>query len=189
MGTRILAVSATPRKRGNSDILTDFAVAGAAQAGADVQKVRLAEMDIRPCTACNACQHTIEAPCVQQDDMLPLLDRTRETDAFLLASPIYFCAVNAQMKAYLDRWIALFGCGRFDTLRGRRAGLILTYGDSDPLRGGAVNALRMFQDAFYALGVKLTGWVHAPCMDEGEIEENEDATAAARELGKHLAQG
>lgn len=189
MATRIVALSATPRKRGNSDILTDFAVTGAAQAGAEVQKVRLAELTIRPCTACNACQSAVETPCVQQDDMLPLLDRIREADAFLLASPIYFCAVNAQMKAFLDRWLALFGNGRFDTLRGRRAGLIFTYGDSDPFRGGTVNALRMFQDAFYALGVELTGWVHAPCMDEGEIEENESAIAAARELGRRVARG
>lgn len=189
MGTRILAVSATPRKRGNSDILTDCAVTGAAQAGADVRKVRLAELEIKPCTACNACQRSVEAPCVQQDDMLRLLVQTREADAFLLASPIYFCAVNAQMKSYLDRLLALFGNGRFDALQGRRAGLIFTYGDTDPFRGGTINALRMFQDAFFSLGVQLKGWVHAPCMDEGEIEENEDAMAAARELGKRVAEG
>lgn len=187
MAKHIVAFSSTPRRRGNSDILADRILAGAAEAGASVEKVRLHGLQIQPCTACGKCQKSVDEPCVIPDDMAPLLEKVRGADAMVFASPIYFFTVNAQMKAFLDRMYALFGEGKFDALQGKRAALAFAYGDPDPLASGVANALGVFQGACAFLGVELTGWVHAACLDAGEVEQNQAALDAATALGRKLA--
>ena len=183
----IVAFSASPRKRSNSEILADRILASAKQSGASVEKVRLCELSISPCNACGACLKSVEAPCVIDDDMAPLLEKIRSADGLVFASPIYFLSVNAQMKVFLDRMQALFSDGPPDAIRGKRAAVALTYGNPDPLASGAGVALRMFQEAFAFLSVELTGWVHASCNKPGEIETNTDVLEAAMALGKKLA--
>ena len=187
MSATIVAFSSTPRRRGNSDILTDHILEGAAAAGASVEMVRLHDLTIRPCTACMACQKAAEDPCVLDDDMGPLIEKVRAADGLVFASPIYFFTVNAQMKTFLDRCHALFGAGTFDTLRGKRVALAFTYGDPDPLASGVANALGVFQGAGAFLGMDLVGWVHASCSKQGEIEQNQRVLDAARQLGRKLA--
>ena len=189
MAPRIIAFSSTPRSRGNSDILADHILAGAAEAGAATEKVRLHSLTIRPCTACDACQVRIDAPCVLKDDVQPLLDAIRQADGLVFASPIYFCCVNGPMKTFLDRLYALFGEGRFDALRGKRMAVALTYGVPDPFASGTMVALRMFQDAARGLEMDLTGWVSACCMGPGEVEKQGPVLAAARALGRKLMVG
>lgn len=187
MAKRIVAFSATPRKNGNSDILAGRILAGAAEAGASVEKIRLHELSIQSCNACDACQKSVEEPCVLDDDMAGLLEKIVDADALVLASPVYFFAVNAQMKAFLDRFYALFADGQFDRLKGKPTALALTYGDSDPLSSGVVNAVGMFRDAGKFLGLDIVGCVHASCMAAGEIEANQTALDAAEALGRKLA--
>jgi len=116
----IFAYCSSARRQSNSEILADHILAGAHAAGARVEKVRLHGMNILPCTGCNACQKTVETPCVLKDDMAALLEKTRSADGLVFASPIYFATVNAQMKVFVDRLYALFGAGTFDALRGKR---------------------------------------------------------------------
>lgn len=119
--------------------------------------------------------------------MQTLLNKMRSADAFIFASPVYFCAANAQMKLFLDRWYSLFKEGNADALRGKRMALAFTYGDKDPFTSGTINALRMFQDAGFALGIELAGWVHASCLKAGEVLNNPAVLQAARMLGHKLA--
>ena len=184
---KIVAFSSTPRSKGNSDILADEILKGAVELGAETEKVRLHGLEIQPCSACNACQKCAEAPCIIKDDMQCLLNKMRSADAFVFASPIYFCSVNAQMKLFLDRWYSLFKEGNTDAVRGKRMALAFTYGDKDPFTSGTVNALRMFQDAGFALGIDLVGWVHASCLEAGEVLDNPGTLQAARMLGQKLA--
>ena len=183
---KVIAFASTPRTKGNSGILAEEILKGAAESGAETEKVRLHSLKINPCTACNACQANAEAPCIIKDDMQLLLNKMRSADAFVFASPIYFCSVNAKMKLFLDRWYSLFKEGNTAALRGKRMALAFTYGDKDPFTSGTVNALRMFQDAGFALGIDLVGWVHASCLKAGEALDNPDALRAARTLGQKL---
>ncbi|MBT4818790.1 MAG: flavodoxin family protein, partial [Lentisphaerae bacterium] len=183
----VAAFSSSPRSRANSEILTDRLLAGAEKSGASVTKAGLHHLSIKACTACGACQSTAEAPCVIDDDMSDLIAQVRAADALVFASPIYFAAVNAQMKLFLDRLFAVFGGGDFLALEGKRMGVVLTYGADDPFESGAVNALRMFQDAAFFLKMDLRGWVHAACMDPGDVESNSSALDAAFALGEKLA--
>jgi multimeric flavodoxin WrbA len=185
--TKVLIVSATPRKKGNSDILADRVAAGARAAGAQVEKVRLAELKIGFCKACNACQKSREAPCVQKDDMAPLLPKILEADVIVLATPIYYFSVSGQMKVFLDRTYALGGGDDWTAMSGKRAALVFTYAEPNALYSGVVNAFRMFQDAFEFLGVELVDCVHAACSDAGEVASNAPAMTLAEELGRKLA--
>ena len=115
----ILAISASPRRGGNSDVLCDEFLKGAAESGHDVQKIRLAEKKIAPCLACYACSES--HICVRKDDMADVLAAMKAADVIVLASPVYFYAVCAQMKTMIDRCLAeareggvLLGTGTWD---------------------------------------------------------------------------
>ena len=85
MAKTITAFTATPRKNGNSEILVDHILAGATQAGASAEKVRLHDLSVRPCTACEACQASVAEPCIIEDDMASLLDKVRQLHAELVS--------------------------------------------------------------------------------------------------------
>lgn len=84
MSKRVLIISSSPRKGGNSDTLCDQFMKGAEEAGNQVYKIRLAEMKIDYCSACYACKKT--GHCVKQDDMAQVVDKMRNAD---LLMPLY----------------------------------------------------------------------------------------------------
>lgn len=101
MSKRVLIVSSSPRKGGNSDTLCDQFRKGAEEAGNRVDTVRLAELKIDYCSACYACK-TI-GHCVKRDDMERLLAKMRSADVIVLATPVYFYTMCAQLKTMIDR--------------------------------------------------------------------------------------
>ena len=101
MSKRVLIVSSSPRKGGNSDILCDQFRKGAEEAGNRVDTVRLAELKIDYCSACYACKTT--GHCVKRDDMERLLAKMRSADVIVLATPVYFYTMCAQLKTMIDR--------------------------------------------------------------------------------------
>ena len=186
---KVLVISATPRKEGNSDILSDQVVAGARAAGAQVEKIRLADVKINYCRACDACQKSRETLCVQKDGMTDLYPKLLQADAIVLASPIYFFTVSGQLKVFLDRTYALGGAGDWTALAGKKVAAVFSYAEPDALYSGVTNAFRMLQDACSFLGVELVGCVHAPCAAPGEVRDNPAALKAAEVLGQKLAAG
>jgi multimeric flavodoxin WrbA len=185
MGNRILAFSASPRKGGNSDILLDRVIQGAASPDCDIEKIYLDDLSIRPCIACESCLKSIDTPCVIDDDMAPLIDKIKVADGIIFASPIYFCSVNAQMKLLLDRMTAVFDTN-YDTLKGKKVVLVFTCAQEDPAKSGVRNAIQMFKDAFIQLEVDITGILDVPCYEKGIVAENEQALNTAFVLGRDL---
>ena len=183
---KVMIVVGSPRKKGNSSILAKQAAAGAKADGAVVETFYLHDMNIKPCTACDACRKKKDTDCVLDDDMQQLYPKLRNADAILIASPIYWFTVSAQTKLFMDRWYAL-GSEEGYALTGKRFGIVLTYADADPFSSGAVNALRTFQDAFRFIGAKMVGMVYGSAWKAGEIRRNEAVMAEAYELGKKLA--
>jgi len=187
MGKTILVVMASPRKNSNSSILARQVGAGAEAGGASVECVSLHNLDIRPCTGCDACRN---GPyCVIEDDMQALYPKLRACDALVLASPVYWFSVAAQMKTFVDRWYAFGGDQAYAALDGKRVGIVLTYGDADPFVSGAVNALRTLQDSFRYVGATIVGAVYGSASVPGEIRNNRALMEKATELGKQLASG
>lgn len=187
MAISITTFLSSPRIGGNSDLLTDEIIRGARKNGAQVEKIYLNKLLIKPCTGCRVCLKSVSAPCVIKDDMASLLEKIRNSDGLIFSSPIYFCAVNGQMKIFLDRLNALFD-NSYNALTGKQAALAFTYAEKDPLKSGVFNALQMFRDAFTALNVRLTGWVHASCHEKGEIINNTDVLNEAFLLRQKFAE-
>lgn len=124
MNKNILIISASPRKDGNSDLLCDEFAKGARSAGHRVEKVRLADKTIHYCRGCGACNDT--HVCLQKDDMADLLDKVLEADVIVLATPVYFYTLCAQMKTFIDRTVP-----RYLDMRNKEFYFILAAAEDD----------------------------------------------------------
>lgn len=197
---KIVIFEGSPRKNGNSSLLAQQVAASAREHGAEVETLYLHGMNIRPCSACNACQASLASDCIIDDDLKALYPRLRSANALVFASPIYWFSVSAQIKLLIDRCYALTWIEPSPAateneppftlktdLDGKKVGIILTYGDTDPFSSGAVNALRTFQDMFRFVGADIVDMVYGSAMEPGEIAENHDLIKRAYYLGKNLA--
>jgi len=107
MSKKVLILSGSPRKGGNSDLLCDQFLLGAKEAGHQVEKVFLQDKQIAYCIACNFCKGN-GGQCVHQDAMAELLDKMIAADVIVMATPVYFYTMNAQMKTLIDRVYARY---------------------------------------------------------------------------------
>ncbi len=150
----IVALYGSPRRRGNTARLLQAAVEGARQGGAEVREIVLRDLKINPCLEIYACRR--EGICVQRDDFRRLADTLLKADATMLASPIFFYTVSAQVKLMMDRcqslwvkkyWLEKKPLGRLDNAR---PGLFLSAGASRgrQLFAGAEMSVRYFFDTF-----------------------------------------
>ena len=103
MSKKVLIISASPRKGGNSDVLCDQFLLGAKEAGHEVEKVFLRDKKINYCMGCGVCNNT--HVCVQKDDMKDLLDKMVNADVIVLSTPVYFYTMDAQLKTFIDRCV------------------------------------------------------------------------------------
>lgn len=101
MSKKILVISTSPRKGGNSDLLADEFIRGAQQAGNSVEKISLSEKTIGFCKGCLACQKTQR--CVIRDDADAIVQKMLVSDVLVFATPIYYYEMCGQMKTMLDR--------------------------------------------------------------------------------------
>ena len=103
MSKNVLILSGTPRKNGNSEILCNEFQKGAEEAGNYVKRVNLREKEIHYCKGCGVCNSTHK--CVQKDDMAEILDQMVQADVIVMATPVYFYTMDAQMKTLIDRTV------------------------------------------------------------------------------------
>jgi multimeric flavodoxin WrbA len=183
----VLVILGSPRRKGNSAVLADRAAKAAAAAGAKVESVYLHALSIRPCAACDWCQRNKGKGCVVKDDMQKLYPKVRAADAVVFAGPVYWFTVSAQTKLFMDRCYALGADPGGNAMKGKRIGIILTYGDEDIFGSGGVNALRTFQDAFGYIGAEIVDIVHASAGAAGEVAKNRKAMDKAAALGRAVA--
>jgi len=102
MSKKVLVLSGSPRKGGNSDILCDQFMLGAEEAGHQVEKIFLGDKEINYCIACDTCREN-GGICDQDDDMAEVLDKMISADVIVMATPVYFYTMDAQMKTLIDR--------------------------------------------------------------------------------------
>jgi len=129
---RFTAFLGSPRREGNSELLLNECLKGVLEDGHSIQVFRPSEMDISPCLNCGGCDESGE--CVIQDDMGEVYKAIRQSDRFIISSPIFFFGLTAQIKALIDRCQA-FWCEKYllkkpiiEGLHGRKGLLILVGG-------------------------------------------------------------
>jgi multimeric flavodoxin WrbA len=187
MNNKVLILKGSPREKGNSATLADWAAAGAREAGAEVESVYLHGMDIRPCDGCDLCKENGEF-CIIEDDMQNLYPKLLEADAILLASPIYWFTYSAQLKLCIDRWYGLWNF-KPDLFRGKPVGIILTYGDTDLYTSGGINAIHTFETMFRFLKADIMDFIYGSLMDVGDAEKQPTLLESAYKLGRQLVLG
>jgi putative NADPH-quinone reductase len=101
MEIKVLGISGSPHRHGNTETLLDSFLDGTKTAGASVEKVVLRDLDYSPCRGCNACHKTGE--CIVKDDAIALFDKILKADAIAVASPIYSMGITAELKGLIDR--------------------------------------------------------------------------------------
>jgi multimeric flavodoxin WrbA len=182
---RVLILAASPRKNGNSTILALKAAEGVEAEGGRADVVRLGDLRIAPCNACDSCIVKPEAGCIIKDDMQPLYQKIKDSQGIVFATPIYWFNMSAQMKLFIDRAYAIQGKGYWAFTR-KDVGVILTYGDEDVFASGGINALRSFQDIFAYVRANLVGTVYGTADKAGDVLSNERLLQKAYDLGKKL---
>jgi multimeric flavodoxin WrbA len=103
---KILGIAGSPRLNGNTSLLLDEALSGAREAGATINKIILCNRDIYPCQGCGDCNKTGE--CTVDDAMDKIYSLATQAHGIIMAAPIYFNSMNAQTKAFIDRFHCLW---------------------------------------------------------------------------------
>lgn len=180
MTKKVLILEGSPRRNGNSAILSDELARGAEEAGCSVEKVKIAGKKIAGCLGCNGCFRN-GGICVQKDDMAEIREKMLAADVIVLASPIYFYSMTAQMKAVIDRSYAFF-----QQLEGKTFYFLITCGAPDEAFTETMLAsLRGFTCCIP--NVKEGGYVlGTSAMEAGEIRSTA-AMTEAYQLGRGIS--
>ena len=110
--TKILGISSSPVKKGNTETLLDHMMKTAKDIGCDAKSVKLSGKDIKECIHCNSCigKQKEHKYCILDDDAQPIFEMAQDADILLFASPVYHMRTNARMAALLDRMrVFIFG--------------------------------------------------------------------------------
>lgn len=99
---KVLILTGSMRKGGNTDLLAQ-AFAEGAEKNNEVEIVSVADYKVNPCIGCNSCFTREKNECFQNDDMPMIYEKLREADTVVIASPVYFYGISAQLKAVIDR--------------------------------------------------------------------------------------
>ncbi|MBC8507678.1 MAG: flavodoxin family protein [Anaerolineales bacterium] len=184
MPENIIILKGSPRVNGNTATLANQVAAGAKESGAEVESFDLHNMNIQPCDACDTCQET--GVCIINDDMQTLYPKIGQADSIVIASPVYWFTITAQMKLCIDRWYA-FESEHVSQLKGKKIALVLPYGDTDLYTSGGINAVHTIEAMCRYLGIEFAGIVHGTAMDVGDAEKQPALLEDAFKLGQKLA--
>ena len=174
---KILGLSFSPRKEGNTELLMEKAFAGAAQLGAQIELYRAADKDIKPCDGCGACYKNGE--CHIKDDMPELCDKMLEADGIIFGTPVYFYNMTAQGKTVIDRTITL---GRPDASLANKVGGIIVV-------GGSLGLIDAVKDFYFYMAIRQmipANFVAAYAAGAGDAKKLPKCMSAAEDLGKQM---
>lgn len=179
MKKKILIISASPRRNGNSDILCDQFISGANESGHETEKIFIKDKIINYCTGCGYCSNKKNG-CSQKDDMTDILNKMISTDVIVMATPVYFYAMNGQMKTFIDRM-----CARYTEINNKDIYFIATAAD------GRREAFEYVMGEFKGLlaclsGVKQKGAIFASGVWSAGDVKNTKFMKEAYEMGKKV---
>lgn len=176
---KVLILSGSPRKDGNSDLLCSEFMRGAQESGNEVQKIFVRSKKIVPCNACYYCRDH-GGKCALNDDMSEILDAMQAADVIVMASPVYFYSIDAQMKIIIDRSLA-----RWTNIPNKEFYFIMTCADDN--RAAMACTLECFRGFTACLnGAKEKGVIYGTGVYRpGEVMSS-PAMTEAYEMGKNV---
>ena len=185
---KVVGVVGSPRINGNTEILTAHCLEAVAEEGLQTELIRLGGLDIRYCDACYVCRE--EEICPRDDDLFGVYEKMKEADGIIVASPMFFYGVTAQLKALIDRCQALWV--RRNVLKtlpeSKKKGVFIGVGATKgkQLFDGSILVIKYF---FQSFGAEYTDELLVRGVDKrGEIKEHPDLLKEAFELGQRLVE-
>ena len=171
---KILGLSCSPRKSGNTAILLEEALSGAQQEGAETDLFSVSGKDIRPCDGCWACVGTGE--CHIKDDMQVLLLKMVEADGIIFGTPVYVYSMTGQAKTIMDRMISV-------NLANKVGGVVVV--------AGSLGIIDPVKDLYFNMVIRKmlpANLVAAYANNKGEVRKMEQCMKAAYNLGREMVQ-
>lgn len=189
----ILGIAGSPRRNGNTDRLLREAINTLNQAGYSTEIINVRELQYSPCLGCNACSKT--GLCVQKDDIQYLQERLVAADRIVVAAPVFFMGINAQVKAMIDRmqtfWALKYVFKKpviTDSERLPRYGLFLSAAGTE-FSDVFACAERSVKNLYHVLDVRYYGsCVYRGIDQAGDIDKHPTAFSEVREKVLALAQ-
>ena len=145
---KILVLTGSPRKNGNSATLADHFIKGAKEAGHSVERFDAAFKKVHPCIACNSCG--MDGPCMFKDDFEFVRRHIVDADCVVFATPMYYFGISSQLKAVIDRFYAINGQIHVP----KKAVLLMTYANSAASEAVPIKS-------HYEVLLKYLGWTDA----------------------------
>jgi len=186
----VLVLEGSPRKGGNTEVLIDAVVRGIVAAGGSAERIRVADRQVAPCVGCGGCDKT--GICVVKDEMTDIYERIGAARRLVLASPIYFYAITAQLKAVIDRGQAFWSRKSLAMKAGvwkvdpERKGFLVAVAATKGERvfEGAVLTAKYFLDAadFVYGGELLVRGIDR----RGEMKKDLESLARAEQFGRRV---
>jgi len=175
---KVLGVSGSPRKRGNTDILLSEALTAASKAGAETELLAVRDWQIKPCDGCRSCRQT--GKCHIKDDMQVLYGKLLDADGIIFGTPVYLWSMTGTLKIFMDRTYALMY--PYLRLANKVGGIIVV-----AARTGVTNTSSTFYLFFACNHMFAADYVNGYAADKGSIVKDKHAMKAAWELGKQVS--
>ncbi len=174
---KIIAIHGSPRTiRSTTRKLAGLVLEGAAAAGAETEIIDLCDFRVTPCTACEGC--SFNGICVHADDVPAIVERMKEADGIVFASPVYIDNVSGQMKVFFDR---LADAIHYQLLEGKFGCSVASTHTS-----GCDEVVAYQHHVLNYLGVIAVGGISV--ATGGNAETIDGAASSARALGKRLVE-
>ncbi|MBQ1501030.1 MAG: flavodoxin family protein [Firmicutes bacterium] len=183
MTYKVMLISGSPRKKGNSMAALKLAAEELQAAGLETEIVSLAGMDIGACRACSPCQCG-SGGCIIKDGANEIYEKIREADGLILAAPVYYGTPRGDIMNFIQR-LGMYSArnGRF--LEGKVGGPIAV-----ARRGGHTAALNEMLMFCYICGMVVCGshyWNMMVGMDPGDVLDDEEGVSTVRTFAKNVA--
>lgn len=184
----ILGINGSPRIGGNTDILLDKSLGGARLKGAETEKIILNKLKFSPCQECENTRD--DGICIIEDDMQFVYKKIKKADAIILASPIFFGSLSAQMKMMVDRFQCIWKAKyiyKKDLYKTMRTGAFICVAASKRI-DFFNNAKSIVRNFFKVISVDYKEELFCQGVDEkGEILKHPEFLKKAFELGERIA--
>jgi len=179
---KAIGIVGSPRKNGNTELLTAHTLKAIAEEGLDTELIHLAGLEIKPCSACMVCQK--EERCSIEDDLFPIYLKMKEAEGIILASPVYFGSATALIKALIER-VGYISRWNGESFRGKVGGPLVV-----ARRAGKNFTFAQLTFWFQILGFFIPGstyWNVAIGREKGEVALDEEGLKTAWNFGKNMA--
>jgi len=187
---KVISIFGSPRHDGNSDTILHNVIKGVEAGGVDIERIFVRNLKVAPCNSCGGCWE--KGICAIKDDMQKVYTKLVDADGIIVASPVYFMGVSAQLKAFIDRCQAFWARKYILNLSIRDGGRIAngffiataarTTGEG--LFLGAVKTIKAF---FHVLDTKYVGDMLCSGLEEKDAaSKRKELLQQAFDIGKEL---